>query len=76
MENLAARVGLARWAFTVRLAPWQNPLGEPVLGMTPEGYDKAIPKVLPAALELAKEGVRLAALNGRVRGFGSVLANG
>jgi len=25
-------------------------------GMTPEGYDKAIPKVLPAAMELAKEG--------------------
>jgi arylmalonate decarboxylase len=25
-------------------------------GMTPEGYDKAIPKVLPAALALAKEG--------------------
>src|SRR4029453_1143812 len=25
-------------------------------GMTPEGYDKAIPKVIPAALEMAKEG--------------------
>jgi arylmalonate decarboxylase len=25
-------------------------------GMTPEGYDKAIPKVMPAAMELAKEG--------------------
>jgi arylmalonate decarboxylase len=25
-------------------------------GMTPEGYDKAIPKVVPAAIELAKEG--------------------
>ena len=25
-------------------------------GMTPEGYDKAIPKVIPAAIELAKEG--------------------
>jgi len=30
--------------------------GVGLTGMTPEGYDQAIPRVLPAALELAKEG--------------------
>jgi arylmalonate decarboxylase len=33
-------------------------------GMTPDGYDKAIPKVLPAALELAREGANAISVMG------------
>src|ERR1700745_4284167 len=32
--------------------------------MTPEGYDKAVPKILPAAQELAKEGANAISIMG------------
>ena len=32
--------------------------------MTPEGYDKAVPKILPAAEELAKQGANAISIMG------------
>ena len=57
-------------------------------GMTIEGYEEAIPRVLPKAVELAKQGanvvsstphglwhgVKLLGANARVQGFGMVMA--
>lgn len=34
--------------------------------MTPEGYDKAVPKILPAAVELAKQGANAISHHGYV----------